>query len=143
MKFLKTLIFSLIIAAPALVSAEMVSLSVQKGNVRAAVGGEVVWEAYKYTPFKVLDRKGSWVHIEDFEQDTGWIHSSILGSTPSVIVKTTKANLRSAPNGEIVWVLEKGYPLKVIKKEGSWYQVTDDADAEGWVHASTVWGFSE
>lgn len=138
----KTLIFSLLLVLPALAAAEMVTLSVQKGNVRKSPSGEVIWEAYQYTPFKVLNRQGSWVEIEDFEEDTGWIHSSILGSSPGVIVKTSKANLRSAPGGEIIWVLEKGYPLKVIKKEGAWYNVTDDGDTEGWLHESTVWGFS-
>ncbi len=141
----KKLIAALLILLPALASAEMVSLSVKKGNVRNAPGGAVVWEAYQYTPFAVVSKKGAWVEVKDFEQDTGWIHSSILGTTPSVIVKTNKANLREgAGTGyPVVWVLEKGYPLKIVKRVGPWYQVTDDGETSGWLHESTVWGFNE
>lgn len=139
----KKIIAALLLLLPSLAAAEMVSLSVNKGNVRNAPGGAVVWEAYLYTPFKVLSKKGSWVQVEDFEQDSGWIHSSILNTTSSVIVKTNKANLREAPGGNIVWVLEKGYPLKIVKKEGSWYEVTDGGETHGWLHESTVWGFDK
>lgn len=136
---------ALLALAPSVGAAEMASLSAKKANVRSEPGGAVLWEAYRFTPFRVTARRGSWVEIEDFEGDSGWVHKSVLGKTPAVIVKTVKANLRdgSGAGSKVLWVLEKGYPLKVIKKEGSWYNVTDGGDAAGWLHASTVWGYSE
>jgi SH3-like domain-containing protein len=29
-------------------------------------------------PFKVLDRKGEWLHVEHADGDRGWIHSSLV-----------------------------------------------------------------
>ena len=40
------------------------------------------------------------------------------------------------------WILDRGYPMKVLNKEGSWLQVTD-GEATGWLHASVTWGFTE
>lgn len=133
----------LFVSAPA--SAALMSLSVKEANVRSSPGGGLLWVAYKFTPFKVLAKSGSWVKVEDFEQDSGWISGSLLGKTPSLIVKTDQANLRKGPGGsyEVLWVLQKGYPLKKVKKQGEWYKVTDGGNATGWLHKSAVWGFTE
>ena len=135
---------ALLALAPSVGAAEMASLSAKKANVRSEPGGAVLWEAYRFTPFRVTARRGSWVEIEDFEGDAGWVHKSVLSKTPAVIVKTVKANLRdgAGAGSKVLWVLEKGYPLKLLKKQGAWCKVTDGDEATGWLHESTVWGSS-
>lgn len=39
---------------------------------------EVLFEVEKGIPFKVLKRKGSWVHIQHADGDKGWIHESLV-----------------------------------------------------------------
>jgi len=50
------------------------------------------------------------------------------------------ANIRSGPatNSDILWKVEKYYPIFVIKKSGSWYKFRDFEKDTGWVHKSLV-----
>ena len=45
-------------------------------------------------------------------------------------------NMRSGPgtNYRVMWELGNGFPLKVLKKKGSWYRVSDFEGTIGWVH---------
>jgi len=50
------------------------------------------------------------------------------------------ANIRSEPNtkSDILWKVEKYYPIFVTKKSGTWYQFRDFEKDTGWVHKSLV-----
>jgi SH3-like domain-containing protein len=50
------------------------------------------------------------------------------------------ANIRSGPGTQydILWKVEKYYPLLVIEKSESWYFFRDFEDDKGWVHQSLV-----
>jgi SH3-like domain-containing protein len=50
------------------------------------------------------------------------------------------ANIRSGPGTQydILWKVEKYYPLLVIEKSESWYHFRDFEDDKGWVHQSLV-----
>jgi SH3-like domain-containing protein len=50
------------------------------------------------------------------------------------------ANIRSGPdtNSDVLWQVEKYYPILVIKKSHSWYYFKDFEDDMGWVHQSLV-----
>ena len=39
---------------------------------------EVLFEVEKGIPFKVLEHKGSWIHIQHADGDKGWIHESLV-----------------------------------------------------------------
>ncbi len=55
-------------------------------------------------------------------------------------VTTDGANVRTGPDTKHPASMELflGYPLKVEKKEGEWYQVTDFEKDGGWIHESIV-----
>jgi SH3-like domain-containing protein len=55
-------------------------------------------------------------------------------------VAVPKANIRSGPgtHHEIVWQVYKYYPVKTIKKSGSWYWFVDFEGDRGWIHESLV-----
>lgn len=50
------------------------------------------------------------------------------------------ANIRSGPDtdSDVLWQVEKYYPIMVIKKTDSWYYFKDFEDDMGWVHQSLV-----
>ena len=50
------------------------------------------------------------------------------------------ANIRSGPDtkSDILWKVEKYFPIFVVKKSGSWYQFKDFEEDMGWVHKSLV-----
>jgi SH3-like domain-containing protein len=57
-----------------------------------------------------------------------------------VAVKNENVNMRSGPStkNKVLWKLGKGFPLKVLRRSGSWYKVRDFEGATGWIHRSVV-----
>ena len=49
-------------------------------NIRSGPGtsSKILFTVEKGIPFKVLDRKGSWIQIEHADGDKGWIHKSLV-----------------------------------------------------------------
>ena len=49
-------------------------------NIRSSPGTdqEVLFQAEKGVPFKVIDRSGAWIQIEHADGDTGWIHENMV-----------------------------------------------------------------
>lgn len=49
-------------------------------NIRSGPGTNhaVLFSVEKGIPFKVLERKGSWIHIVHADGDKGWIHKSLV-----------------------------------------------------------------
>ena len=50
------------------------------------------------------------------------------------------ANIRSGPGSkyDILWKVEKYYPILVIEKKGEWYHFKDFEDDKGWVYKKLV-----
>jgi len=55
-------------------------------------------------------------------------------------VAVPKANIRSGPGTQydIIWQVYKYYPIKVIKKTGSWYRFSDFEGDKGWIYKLLV-----
>ena len=55
-------------------------------------------------------------------------------------VSVSDANIRSGPGTkyDIIWKVNKYYPIKVIKKVGSWFRFVDFEGDEGWIKSSLV-----
>jgi SH3-like domain-containing protein len=53
-----------------------------------------------------------------------------------VSVSGKEANLRSGPGTQhpAEWILGRGYPLKVIGRQGNWLEVIDFENDKGWIH---------
>lgn len=49
-------------------------------NIRSGPGTsyDILFTVEKGIPFKVLKRQASWIHIEHFDGDKGWIHKSLV-----------------------------------------------------------------
>jgi SH3-like domain-containing protein len=61
-------------------------------------------------------------------------------SAERLSVAFDKANVRSGPgtNHEIMWSAGKYYPVDIIKKSGSWYQIRDFEGDIGWIYQSLL-----
>ena len=55
-------------------------------------------------------------------------------------ISSSTANIRSGPGTkhEILWKVEKYYPILVERKSGEWYYFSDYEGDKGWVHKSLV-----
>ena len=52
----------------------------EKCNVRSGPGTkfEILFTTGKGIPFKILKRKGNWIHVQHADGDKGWIHKSLI-----------------------------------------------------------------
>ena len=57
-----------------------VIVKVNRANVRSGAGTQfdLVFDADKGTPFKVLEKNGRWFKVEHADGDVGWIFNSLL-----------------------------------------------------------------
>jgi SH3-like domain-containing protein len=55
-------------------------------------------------------------------------------------VSVSDANIRSGPgtNYDILWEVNKYYPINVIQKVGAWFRFVDFEGDEGWIKSSLV-----
>lgn len=124
-------------------ASERVTVKVSIANMRSGPGTnyDVLWQVEKYHPFLVVEKKGNWVKIKDFEGDMAWIHSSLLAEVEAVITKKSKCNVRARPTTEssILFTVERGVPFKVIKREESWIYIEHADGEKGWIYNTLVW----
>jgi SH3-like domain-containing protein len=66
--------------------------------------------------------------------------SNIAFAFERLTVSVSDANIRSGPGTkyDIIWKVNKYYPINVIKKVGSWYRFVDFEGDEGWIESSLV-----
>jgi SH3-like domain-containing protein len=62
------------------------------------------------------------------------VHAEMLS------VSGNDINLRTGPGTKyrVVWELDQGFPLEVLKRTGDWYRVRDFEGTIGWIHRSGV-----
>ncbi len=141
-KYMIPWVAMLVMAAPAL-ALERMAVKSSTANLRSGPGTkyEVLWQVEKFHPLLIIEKKGVWYKIKDFEGDMAWVHSSLLGKINGVITTKAKCNVRSKPNkgGKILFTVERGVPFKVLKRNGNWIRIKH-ADGEiGWIYNSLVW----
>jgi SH3-like domain-containing protein len=146
-RMLPVLLLVLFLAQSAM--AEFLSVKGDNVNLRTKPDtlSPVKWEYGKGFPLKVLERKGEWVKVADFEEDTGWINRSLLSSTPHVIVNVNKnskksINIRqsSSLTANIVGKAYYGVVFQRLEVKSGWVKVRHESGLEGWVKATLLWG---
>ncbi len=127
----------------------MLSVKGDGVNLRAGPGTEY---AIKYAygsgfPVEILKRNGDWLLVKDFEDETGWLHKSVLIKKQQAIVKgnknsETRVNIRKGPGSEnkIVGKAHYGVVFKIIGRQGDWVQVQHESGLTGWISANLLWG---
>ncbi len=125
-------------------AAEIVSVKKDNINVRTGPGTDnpVFMELFKGYPLKVVSKKGEWIKITDYENDKGWIHSSLIEKGNTVIVNAkNKVNLRSGPTTKsaIVASIERGVVLTKLSSKGNWLKIRHSSGTEGWIYQPLVW----
>ncbi|MBU0960136.1 MAG: SH3 domain-containing protein [Proteobacteria bacterium] len=130
--------------------AEMGSVKGNKVQLRSGPGTtySVKWEYGNGFPLKILSKKGDWIKVTDFENDSGWIHKDYVGSTPYMIVKVNKGkkkkiNLRSGPGVgyKIVGRAYYGVVFETLGQEKGWAKIKHESGLTGWIKRSLLWGF--
>lgn len=143
LKMISAILAALLIL-PGLVQAEeRVSVTAGIANMRSGPGTNyaVLWQVEKYHPLTIIEKKGNWYKIKDFENDAAWLHKSLLGDIASVITIKEKCNVRAKPDKDssILYTVERGVPFKVLDRKENWIKI-EHADGDvGWIYKTLVW----
>jgi SH3-like domain-containing protein len=143
---IETLIASItiLLILPGLIYAqERLCVTAGIANMRSGPGTkyDVLWQVEQYHPVLIIEKKGNWYKIKDFENDVAWVHKSLLGKMEGVITIKDKCNVRSKPStkGRVLFTVEKGVPFKVLARKGNWIKI-EHADGDvGWIYKTLVW----
>lgn len=131
--------------APDATAQTMVSVAGSTVNMRSGPGirSEVLWTLGQGYPLKVVNRRGRWLQVEDFEQDRGWVARSLTGRIPHHIVQAPKANIRRGPglNHRVVGQAAYGELLRTREKRQDWVRVEREDGRTGWVARRLLWGW--
>ncbi len=123
----------------------MVSVKGNTLNMRSGPGTntEILWELKKGYPLQVVKRQNKWLHVKDFEGDTGWVFASLTSSAQHYIVKRPTANVRSGPstNHRIVGKAVYGEVVRTRENRGRWVRVERAGAPNGWIARSLLWGW--
>ncbi len=124
--------------------APVVSVKKDNVNVRSGPGTNfpVSMELFKGYPLKVLETKGDWLKISDFENDSGWIYAPLVTPGSTVITNGKKSvNMRSEPNtsASIVATVDRGVVLTKLSTQGKWVKVRHSQGTTGWIYSPLVW----
>ena len=95
----------------------------------------------KYLPVIILDQSGPWRKIEDFENNTGWIHTVLLSKKKSAINTKNISVLYKKPTiySKPIAKLESGRLVLVKKCKINWCKITT-GNFEGWIFKDYLWG---
>ena len=122
---------------------KFLSLKNSKVNVRYGHGKE---HAVKYIyrkinlPVKQIDKKENWRRIIFLDNNSGWIHSSQLKQSNSIIILEDKILFKKPSNfSKPLARLEKGRLLIIKRCKKDWCNIIT-ADYIGWVKANNIWG---
>lgn len=141
--FAALLFLCFLTAAQGAAADERMAIRSNTANIRSGPGlnETALWQVEKYFPVVVIEKKGEWFRIKDFEGDQGWVHTSVLDKTPTVIVQSNKCNLRNGPSTQhaIVFTVERGIPFKVLNTKGDWLEVEHSDGDRGWLFKPLVW----
>ena len=139
------LFFALLLVAQAAEAREMVSVNRSVINMRGGAGTQhdALWALDRGYPLEVTARKGKWLKVRDFENDTGWVYRPLVGKTPHHVVKARLANIRSGTStrSRIVGKAQQGDVLRTIERRGGWVKVQQEGGTKGWVARRLLWGW--
>jgi len=138
------LVLALLLLWPSLALADTLSVKSKKANFRQgpSTRDPVAFSAERYYPVEVLQRKGGWIKVKDFEGDAAWVHESLVDKTDCVVVKVTRANIRQEPTtkSSVLFTASKGSAFKVLEKKGEWMLIQHADGDRGWIHQNLTWG---
>ncbi|MGB3225008.1 MAG: SH3 domain-containing protein [Desulforhopalus sp.] len=133
-----------------LLHAEMLSIKGDSVNLRSGPGTKysILWEYGEGFPVEIVQREKDWVKIKDFEDDTGWVHESLLVDRPHMIVKANrgngeKINIRQSPSAEdkIVGKAYYGVVFEMVQQQSGWVEVKHESGLSGWISSVLLWGY--
>ena len=95
----------------------------------------------KYLPVIIIDKSETWRKINDFENNSGWIHISQLSKKKSAINIKNDSLLYKKPTiySKPIAKLETGRLVLIKKCKEKWCKIIT-GDFIGWIKKKYLWG---
>ena len=95
----------------------------------------------KYLPVEVLDKSETWIKIRDFENNSGWIHTSQLSKKKTAICIKNNSVLYKKPTifSKPIAKLEIGRLVLIKKCKEEWCKIASGGFS-GWIFKGSLWG---
>jgi len=95
----------------------------------------------KYLPVIIVDKSETWRKINDFENNSGWIHISQLSKRKSAINVKNNSILYKKPTifSKPIAKLESGRLILIKKCNQKWCKISS-GEFIGWINKSFLWG---
>lgn len=145
-KITAALCFFFFLCSPAIAAKyKMISVAGSKVNLRSSPSSEssVLWEYGQGFPLRIIQTKGNWYKVVDFENDSGWIYKKLVDKTPHMIVKKKRVNIRSGPGSKykLIGKANYGVVFKTLSQKPGWAKVQHENGLVGWIRRDLVWGW--
>jgi SH3-like domain-containing protein len=123
---------------------KMVSVSKQ-AYLRDGAGTqhEALWLLDPGYPLQIIGRRGNWLQVQDFEDDTGWIYRPLTSATRHHVVTSSTANIRRGPSTKtrVMGKARYGEVLRTLERRAQWVKVKQPGGPTGWVARRLLWGW--
>ena len=95
----------------------------------------------KYLPVIILDKSDAWRKIQDFENNSGWIHISQLSKKKTALNSRNNSILYRKPTiySKPIAKLEIGRLVLIKKCNKEWCKIIS-ANFTGWIDKNSLWG---
>ena len=95
----------------------------------------------KYLPIEVLDESETWRKIRDFENNSGWIHTSQLSKKKTAICIKNNSVIYKKPTifSKPIAKIEIGRLVFIKRCKVKWCKITSGGFS-GWIYKSSLWG---
>ena len=125
-------------------------VSLKSNDVNLRVGPSINYPIeLKYVqinlPVEIIDEFDVWRKIKDSENNTGWLHKSLIKGNRFVLTvnkNNSKNNIFNRPNGNEIGIVEKNNILKLESCLKNWCLVSHQK-IRGWLSKEFVWGVYE
>ena len=95
----------------------------------------------KYLPIEVLDESETWRKIRDFENNSGWIHTSQLSKKKTAICIKNNSVIYKKPTifSKPIAKLEIGRLVLIKRCKVKWCKIASGG-FNGWIYKNSLWG---
>ena len=122
-----------------------VSLKSNESNLRVGPSKNypilIKYVVSKY-PIKIIQEHEDWRKVVDFQNNTGWLHKSLItGKRTGVIIanKKLKLSIFNIDDGIIVGQVKIGSIVKLNKCKIDWCLISKNKN-KGWIEKKYIWG---
>ena len=125
-----------------------VSLKSNDSNIRVGPSKNypiTIKYVIKDYPLKVIEEYRDWRKIEDFQNNIGWIHRSLIKGERNGIIISDKINnvsIFNTENGKVIGEISIGAIIHLNKCKKDWCFLIKN-DHKGWVKKKYIWGVNK